>query len=456
MAMTSDDNKLLTHVSRGTPMGTLLRQYWTPAIRSSALEPDGAPLRVMLFGDRFVAFRTTDGRVGFVDEACPHRGVSLALGRNEENGLRCIFHGWKLDVTGQVVDAPCEPEARRENFCKHIRVNRYGVREAGGVVWVFVGTGEPPPFPDFEFNSLPPEHVCIRRAVVPYNWLQGVEAHIDSSHVGFLHSGFLTRNKARLQDATAENLGAMLVDKSPKFEVDETPYGLKESALRDMGGNSTYARIREIVLPFYTFIPGPEEGPCGGRVSVPIDDQTSAEWYVLYNPFRPLTPENIRSMFSGTSDDLDDFAANMGNEANLWNQDREAMKDGHYSGLTANFAFEDFVVQASMGRCIDRSTEQLGSADLIVVKVRRMLLDAVRSMVKGERARWTRGFAYPAIRARSVMLDAARSWREFPGRPDYHEAGAVESANVEASFRTIPRTGDNMTEVTPPQARGRA
>ena len=155
--MKPEDNEALTAVGSGTTMGALLRRYWAPAIRSSALEADGAPVRVTLFGDKFVAFRTTDGRAGFVDEACPHRGVSLALARNEDNGLRCIFHGWKLDATGQVVDAPCEPESRRENFCKHVRSSRYAVREAAGVVWVYLGEGAAPPFPDFEFNRLPPE-----------------------------------------------------------------------------------------------------------------------------------------------------------------------------------------------------------------------------------------------------------------------------------------------------------
>jgi phthalate 4,5-dioxygenase oxygenase subunit len=413
MAIKPEDNKVLTDSGPDTPMGKMLRQYWAPAIRSDALERDGPPVRVMLFGQKFVAFRGTDGHAGFIDEACPHRGVSLALARNEENGLRCIFHGWKIEVSGAVVDAPCEPKARRENFCKHIRVSRYAVREASGVVWVFLGDGPAPQFPDFEFNTLPPENVCIRRAVVPYNWVQGVEAHIDSSHVAFLHSGFLTKNRDRLDTATADNLAAMMVDKTPRFETEVTPYGLKESALRNMGEGKTYARIREIVLPFYTFIPGPEEGPYGGRMSVPIDDETSAEWYILYSPDRPLSEIDISSLFSGTSSDPDNFAANMGSEENLWNQDRSAMKGGHFSGLTKNLSFEDFIVQASMGSRIDRSKEQLGSSDAIIVKVRRMLLEAAQSMAEGHGARWTSGFSYKFIRARSVTYEASRNWREF-------------------------------------------
>ena len=418
MAMKPEDNDALTLTGPQTPMGQMLRQYWTPAVRSNALEVDGAPVRVRLYGQDFVAFRATDGKVGFLNEACPHRGVSLALGRNEDNGLRCIFHAWKFDAAGKVVDAPCEPAARREKFCSSIKMPQYQTHEAAGLVWVFLGAGEAPRFPDFEFNTLPHDHVCIRRAVVPYNWLQGVEAHIDSSHVGLLHSGFLKQDDGNLDSATRENFAQMMNDTAPTFEMNQMPYGLQESALRNMGDGTTYARIREIVLPFYTFIPGPQNGPCGGRMSVPIDDVTSAEWYIVYDPEKPLTPEAIKTTFFNTSDDPDNFAANMGAPENLWGQDREAMKKGHFSGLTTNLTFEDFVVQSSMGSRYNRANEQLGSADIIIVKVRRMLLDALRAFEEGKTAPWVDGFNYAGIRAQSVMFDQSKTWRDFQKMPE--------------------------------------
>jgi phthalate 4,5-dioxygenase len=426
MAMKSEDNDLLTRVGPGTPMGDMLRQYWTPAIRSAALEADGAPVMVRLFGQDFVAFRATDGSVGFLDEACAHRGVSLALARNEENGLRCIFHGWKFDVTGRVVDAPAEPEDRREKFCASIKVNRHAVREAAGVVWVFVGKGEVPPFPEFEFNNLPPEQVCIRRGVVPYNWLQGLEAHLDSSHVGFLHSGWAQKESAGTEKRQREMINMMMADKAPKFEMEDTSYGMRESALRDLGNGTTYARVREVVMPFHTFIPAPQKAHCSARISVPIDDETSAEWYVLYDPVGKLNPDIIRAFFFNTASDPDDFAANLGDKTTLWGQDREAMKNGHYSGLTRNVAFEDFIVQASMGRRFDRSKEQLGSADVIVVRARRMLLEAVRAFMEGRPAPWNGPIDYSAIRAQSLTYDRSRSWRDFEkGEPkDRTEAAA--------------------------------
>jgi nitrite reductase/ring-hydroxylating ferredoxin subunit len=180
-----EDNELLTRVGPKTRMGEMLREYWMPACRSESLVADGAPQRVRLVGENFVAFRATDGGVGFLYEACPHRGASLALGRNEDNGLRCIFHGWKMDVCGKVVDVPAEPAETRDAFAARLKVGHFPTHEAGGMVWVYLGKqATPPVFPDFEFNNLPASHVCARRGLVHYNWLQGLEAHIDASHVG--------------------------------------------------------------------------------------------------------------------------------------------------------------------------------------------------------------------------------------------------------------------------------
>jgi hypothetical protein len=248
---------------------------------------------------------------------------------------------------------------------------------------------------------------------VPYNWVQGLEAHLDSSHVGFLHSGMIRSNSGHTESKQREMLARMMVDKAPKFEFEDTAYGMREAALRDMGDGTTYARVREVVLPFYTFIPAPPKAYCSGRMSVPIDDETSAEWYVLYDTRQPLDPAVVSAFFFNTSEDKDDFAANLGTRANLWHQDRKAMRDGHWSGLTRNLAFEDFIVQASMGARYDRSKEQLGSADVIVVRARKLLLDALAAFERGGPAPWTQGIDYPAIRAQSLSVEAGQHWRDF-------------------------------------------
>ncbi len=181
--LTKEHNELLTRVGPGTPMGDMLREYWVPACRSAKLEADGAPERVRLFGENFVAFRATDGRVGFIAEGCPHRCASMALARNEGNGLRCIFHGWKVNVDGECVDAPTEPVERREAFAKKVPVRSHPVREAGGMIWVYLGKHKdnPPRFPDYEFNNVPDSHVRPMRGLVKINWLQGLEALLEFS-----------------------------------------------------------------------------------------------------------------------------------------------------------------------------------------------------------------------------------------------------------------------------------
>ena len=423
MALTREQNELLMRTNPGTPMGELLREYWMPAIRSAALARDGAPKRVRLMGENFVAFRATDGRVGFIDEACPHRSASMALGRNEQGGLRCIFHGWKISPEGKVVDTPCEPADRRAAFAAAQKVRAFPTHEAAGVVWVYLGKeASAPRFPEFEFTKLPPSHVDIRRGLVHYNWVQGLEAHIDSSHVGVLHSGFIGRG---IGDAQLRDLSLTMVDTAPDFEMDVTSYGLREGALRRVGEDRTYARIRQIVLPFFTFIPGAEGDPYSGRATVPVDDEWDAEWYIVYDPDRPITPDRLANLYRGASQDPDNFAANLGNSENMWHQDREAMKSGHWSGLTRNIPFEDFIIQSSMGPNVDRGKEQLGSADAIIVRTRRLLLEAVEEYRRSGTIPWrSDDIDFSAIRALAVTFPRERDWRTFS--PDYaaHKAAA--------------------------------
>jgi phenylpropionate dioxygenase-like ring-hydroxylating dioxygenase large terminal subunit len=406
-----DDNELLTRVGPGTPMGRMLREYWMPALRSDALVADGAPARVRLVGENFVAFRGSSGKVGFLYEACPHRGASMVLGRNEENSLRCIFHGWQIDVNGKLLDVPCEPANRREAFKAGVTVKHFSTREAGGLVWVYLGKeAQPPAFPEFEFNTLPASHVCARRAIVHYNWLQGLEAHLDASHVGILHSGFLDSKKPLAIGIRDLSLATM--HRAPRTEMHPTPYGLREGALRELDDGTTYARIREVALPFFTFIPHAAHEPCSGRATVPIDDEWDAEWYILYDPHKPLSQRAIDMLWEGADPDADNFAASLGTAANNWHQDREAMKR-HWSGFPRSIPFEDFIITESMGPRVDRSVEQLGQADIILVQVRRLLLNAVNAFQQGQPLHFNvDAETYRGIRAIAATIPTERDWRE--------------------------------------------
>lgn len=410
--MNRADNELLTRIGPGTPMGAMLREYWVPACRSATLEADGAPERVRLFGENMVAFRATDGRVGFMQEACPHRCASLALARNEGNGLRCVFHGWKFSVDGECVDAPTEPRQQRERFAASVPVRSHPTHEAGGLVWVYMGgQASPPRFPDYEFTTLPDEQVQPYRGIIRTNWLQGLEALLDSAHVTFLHSANLMSEQGRTYFQAESDY--LLNDGAPAFEFDERPYGFREGAIREEGETRSYARVREVALPFFSFIPSAPTGPRIVCCSIPIDDVTTAQWYIAYDCDAPLRPD-LFGAFGMWSGDPDHFNSDMGGPENLWHQDREAMKAGHWSGITGRGnAYEDFAVQESMGAIVDRSQEYLGTCDRVIYRARQLLLDAVRRhRDSGELSFVGDAIDYASIRAVSFAYPREADWRE--------------------------------------------
>jgi phthalate 4,5-dioxygenase len=403
MMLSREDNELLCRVGPGTGMGTYMRRFWIPAVRSKLLQSDGAPERVRLLGQDFVAFRDTGGRVGFLHEACPHRGVSLALARNEECGLRCLYHGWKFNTDGKAVDIPTERPESRAKFAARVPSRGHPVREAGGLVWAYLGNpAEIPAFPQFNWLDLPDNQIHCARAIVGVNWLSGLESQLDTSHVGILHRD--------LAPDASSNVDKMMLDASPRFEFDLTSYGYREAAIRNMPDGALYVRIREFVLPWFSFI------PTGGRdvtqavtISVPIDDEHSAQWDVVYNLTRPLHEGDV---FGDELERPDNYLRDVGSIANRFGQDRAEMKSGSWTGFNG-VRLEDFAVNLSQGAIPDRSREFLGSADASIVKARRILLDkvkraAARTLAADEEVRWG------DIRAIGAVIPADADWRSLP------------------------------------------
>jgi len=234
--LTREQNERLTRVEGDAPMGRLMREhYWIPAVLSAQLVADGAPVRVRLLGTEYVAFRATDGRVGFFAEACPHRGCSLVLARNEECGLRCIFHGWKIDVAGFVAEVPTHsPNA--EAFAAKVPVAHFPVHEGGGIVWVWLGAAPAPTFPELPFTVLGDRRVWMTVTKAFCNWLQGVEATLDSAHVGTLHEAYI----ARWTEGGDKPLAKALDELAPRYDVERTRYGLDAVALRPLPDGRTY------------------------------------------------------------------------------------------------------------------------------------------------------------------------------------------------------------------------
>lgn len=404
-----EDNEDLVRVGEGTPMGEYLRKFWQPVCRSEALVAGMAPVRVGLLGRKLVAFRSPNGEVGVLDELCPHRRTSLALGRNEEGGIRCIFHGWKFSPEGELIEAPTESEERHDSFCAKVKMAKFPVKEKGGAVWVYLGKGEVPEFPEFEWNSVPAESLDIRIAVIHCNWLQGLEAVLDSAHLAFLHSGQV--NKQITNDFRLGIAGP------PAFEVDETEYGFREAAIRKMPDGEQYVKVREFAAPFYSFIPGFPENPDRKMVmaSVPIDDEWVAQWHFYYNVNGTFTEEELDGRWIFAGPDKNNFYDDPGGFENMWGQDREAMAKGHFSGFPKRHIYiEDFIVQEAMGPIVDRSKEYLSQSDMPIIYARRKLLAAARGYLKTG-AVWGQdgmtGQAYKDIRSQAFMCPADADWK---------------------------------------------
>jgi len=400
MAMSREDNELLTRVTGEAPMGRMLREwYWVPACVSSTLEADGAPVRVQLFGERFVAFRSTDGRVGFFNEACPHRKASLAIARNEDNALRCIYHGWKFSVDGRTVEVPTEAR-NPEAFAARVPLRHYPTREAGGIVWVWLGRGaQPPRFHDLAFTDMDEAHRRPHFQVVRANWVQGLETTMDSSHASVLHQSQLEAFRIPMQ------LGQY---KAPLFDVEETPYGFRYAAIRGMDDGQRFVRVSQFVLPWYSVISIPHFDAII-FFSVPIDDTTTAYWTVPHRRDAPL-PD---SPWTRVTDPHDFPPAVPGTADTHWGQDRKLMQAGHFTGFPQHLTTEDFVVMESQGGLLDRSDEFLNAADRAVLQIRRSLLRAVRRHMAGEGPEaLPEGFRYGEVKPQQMTVAEGMDWRE--------------------------------------------
>jgi phthalate 4,5-dioxygenase len=264
--LTKQDNEILTRVGPRTVMGDLMRQYWLPYLYSWELEPDGPPQRVRLLCEDLITFRDSNGKVGLIAANCPHRGASLFFGRNEESGIRCVYHGWKFDVTGHCVDMPSEPA--ESNFKSKIQATAYATAEFGGVVWAYMGPSQanPPGVPQFEWGSIPETQVHHEyKGVLECNWAQALEGDIDTAHLYFLHG--------RLHEEDSPSIGVFHPDKSPHLEITETDYGLLYGARRIESPDEIYWRTTHFLMPIFALFPASEDGLVPEHIWVPIDDE---------------------------------------------------------------------------------------------------------------------------------------------------------------------------------------
>lgn len=406
---TRELNDFLTLTGPGTPMGTLFRRYWIPALTSSELPaPDCPPVRVKLLSERLIAFRDSQGRVGLMDEFCAHRGVSLWFGRNEDNGLRCPYHGWKYDVTGQCIDVPSEPI--ESGFCNKIKLKSYECVELGDVIWAYMGPPAlKPPLPNFEWCRVASPSRFISKRTQECNWLQAMEGGIDSAHVSFLHRYDLK------SDSLHVSKGAELTAKTDvAFEVIETDGGMVIGVRRPAQEGHYYWRITQWIMPFHTMIPPYGDNALNGHAWVPIDDENCWSWCFTHHPTRALTDHENHVMRNGGGIHVSLVPGTFRpviNKDNDYLMDRAAQKANQtYCGVKT-IAMQDAAIQESMGPIQDRSKENLTSTDNGVIMARIRLRKAAQAAQQGQEPDGLAPETH-AVRSASIVLPESASFHE--------------------------------------------
>jgi phthalate 4,5-dioxygenase len=417
--LSKEDNEFLCRIGPGTPMGNLFRQYWLPAIRSDELPAaDCPPLRVKLLGEELIAFRTTSGDVGLIQNACPHRGASLFFGRNEEEGLRCVYHGWKFDVSGACVDMPSEPA--ESNFRSKVRATAYRTHERNGIIWAYMGTrGTPPPLPELEANMLPAEQTNITVLHRANNWMQGWEGEMDTIHAAFLHGG-----ATRPEDTEPGSLQYYEVkNRSGKFTVRETEVGTSYGMYRAAEEDSYYWRVGHMLFPCFAMVP---PGPLGQGPSfiayVPMDDYHTLEWGV--NARARVLP-GAGSIAAGrrTRGVARDYLPNgtgwfdrfniTQTLANDFLIDRDAQRTWKSFTGIEGIRQQDMAMTESMGPIMNRDREHLGTTDALIIRTRRKLIASAKALQE-------QGIAPPGVdqpeayhqRSGGIVLPRSADWWE--------------------------------------------
>ena len=441
--LTSEENDLLTRVCGDAPMGRLMRQHWTPVcLLEEVAEADGAPLLVEVLGARYVAFRDTQGRLGLLDELCPHRRASLVFGRNEECGLRCLYHGWKMDVAGNVVAMSSEPEG--SPLMNKVKHRAYPVKEWGGFVWAWLGEAGAVPelvpdlVPDFQPPAFAPSEdtpVSIVKIRIPANWAQITEGQIDSAHSSSLHSSDMKPARVEGASADAQAWYRPSTDKAPRMQTQTTAYGFHYAAIRRpirKAASHNYLRITEYIAPYTSLIP-PNDAYNVASVIVPIDDEETAFHFIAWGGANcPSREEWRRFNHAVPGEDVDARWVSRRTLENGFGQDREAMKAGSFTGV-AGIPNQDIVMWVGMGPIVERTNDMLGASDLAIVEFRRLMVDAAAKVAAGGQAIGTQEprTRHAEIASREGVYPKTVDWRTLSNAQDAHadaDADALEAA----------------------------
>lgn len=429
--LTAHENDLLTRVEGDAPMGKIMRSHWIPALLAEEIaEPDGKPVRVRLLGQNLVVFRDSDGRVGALDELCPHRRASLVYGRNEDCGLRCLYHGWKFDVDGKCVDMSSEPP--ESTLKEKVRHKAYPTRECGGYIWIFLGDSQS--MPEFERPPFSPDDdtpVSIVKIRVPANWAQIMEGQIDSAHSSSLHSSDMVPARVPSAGADSDRWLRPSTDKSPRMVPEITDYGFRYAALRRPikdARSHDYVRITVYIAPFVALIP-PNTSYNVASVIVPEDDHNSAFYFIAWGGEDCPDTASWRDFCRAVPGiDLNQDFTSKRHLGNDFLQDREAMKQGNYTGVPG-IPNQDIIMWTSMGSIVDRTSELLGASDIAIVEFRQLMVEAAKSVSDGQPAIGTRDrkTRYCNIASYQGIIEKTDDWRNY-GIGEQNHPGAKKTA----------------------------
>ncbi|RQR31489.1 MarR family transcriptional regulator [Burkholderia sp. Bp9143] len=442
--LTHEENELLCRVEGDAPMGRLMRRHWTPVcLIEEVSEPDGAPVKARVFGEDLVVFRDTEGSVGVMDEYCPHRRASLVYGRNEDCGLRCLYHGWKFDVKGNVIEMVSEPAS--SCMTDKVKHKAYPTHEWGGMVWAYMGPQDA--VPDFVAPAWAPTadtRVSIAKALLPCNWAQILEGAIDSAHSSSLHSSDFVPARVGGAEATSKNWLRPSTDKAPRLQVERTGYGFRYAALRRPIVNATthdYVRSTVFVAPATVLIP-PNNLYNVANINVPMDDTNTAFYFIAWGDAE-TTPETEtwrKFLRQQVGVDLDARYRPLRNHENRFWQDRAAMAAGNFTGI-AGFPNQDIAMWVTMGPIANRSDERLGASDLAIVEFRRRMLDAIAEFRQGVDAIGTGANSIPPeICAYQAIVPKEIDWRTHAVRhvSTKHPQPADQPAVAATDYQVSP------------------
>jgi len=415
--ISAEQNDFLTRVGPGTPAGSLLRRYWQPVALTEELEGPRPLKPLKLMGQHFVLFRDETGRLGLVDRDCPHRGADLAYGRLENGGLRCAFHGWLFDATGQCIETPAEPAGSK--LCSRIKQGAYTVVEKSGIIFAYIGEGAPPAFPEFDCFVAPDSHTFAFKGLWECNWLQALEVGMDPAHASFLHRFYEDEDTSesygkQFRGASADSEMAITqvlreYDR-PEIAIEQAPYGMKLTTLRKLSEVQTHVRVTNVVFPQAFVIPMSSEMTIS-QWHVPVDD-THCYWFAIFTSFTgAVDKKQMRDQRLQTIE-LPLYTSRK-NKRNEYGYSVEEQLTQTYTGMGLDINVHDQWACESMGPIQDRTREHLGSTDKGIIAFRRMLVNAIEATKAGEPV---------------MMRPSAEQASEFKGPPSIDGVASAAAA----------------------------